>query len=145
MADVVLDANVIVGLLDGGDALAARARTLRAAIAAVGDHAALVDFLFAEAMSVLARRSRERKHARPDFDAIAKTAIARLAQGHIVFLSDRTPAVFGRVLDVMRETGGALNFNDGLVVVLQRDGVIGDVASFDVALDLVPGFRRREA
>jgi hypothetical protein len=47
------------------------------------------------------------------------------------------------VLDVVDATGGRLNVNDALLVVLQRDGVIGDLASFDTGFDGVDGFRRR--
>ncbi|MEI7894077.1 MAG: hypothetical protein WCI05_13365 [Myxococcales bacterium] len=67
MADVVLDANVLVGLLD-------------------------------------------------DHDVLASRSIAMLAQ--------------------------LRNFNDALLVVLQRADSIGDVASFDQGLDAAPGFRR---
>lgn len=51
-------------------------------------------------------------------------------------------ASFGAVLDVMKDAAGALNFNDALLVVLQRNGAIADVASFDRALDAAQGFRR---
>lgn len=46
------------------------------------------------------------------------------------------------VLDVIAASGGVLNFNDGLLVVLQRDAVIDDVASFDDGFDVIPAFRR---
>ena len=35
-----------------------------------------------------------------------------------------------------------LNFNDALLVVLQRNAIIDDVASFDEGFDKVDGFRR---
>jgi predicted nucleic acid-binding protein len=50
---------------------------------------------------------------------------------------------FDEVLGVVRATDGALNVNDALLVVLQRDGEVGDLASFDADFDLVEGFRRR--
>jgi len=37
----------------------------------------------------------------------------------------------------------SLNFNDALLVALQRDGGIGDVASFDSGFDSVPTLVRR--
>jgi predicted nucleic acid-binding protein len=46
------------------------------------------------------------------------------------------------VLDVVQETGGKVNVNDALLVVLQREGSIGEVASFDQKLDTASGFRR---
>jgi len=52
------------------------------------------------------------------------------------------PRFFGDIPDVIESTSGALNFNDALIVILQRDAIIDDVASFDEAFDTVAGFRR---
>lgn len=41
-------------------------------------------------------------------------------------------------------TQGTLNFNDALLVVLRREGVIDSVASFDQGFDQVEGFGRIE-
>lgn len=57
------------------------------------------------------------------------------------WLEGRSERLFGPVLTVIEESGGRLNFNDGMLVVLQREGVIGDVASFDRGFDAVRGFR----
>lgn len=51
-------------------------------------------------------------------------------------------ARFSAILDVVEATGGAVNFNDALLVVLQREGAIGEVASFDEALDVASDFGR---
>lgn len=42
----------------------------------------------------------------------------------------------------IEDSAGALNFNDGLLVVLQRNAIIDEVASFDEGFDRVGGFRR---
>jgi hypothetical protein len=44
---------------------------------------------------------------------------------------------FGRVLGVVEATAGRLNVNDALLVVLQREGMSGEVASFDSGFDAV--------
>ena len=46
-----------------------------------------------------------------------------------------------RILDVVSQSGGKLNFNDAALVALQREGVIDEVASFDATLAAYPGFR----
>jgi predicted nucleic acid-binding protein len=56
-------------------------------------------------------------------------------------LSD-APRLFADILSVIEASAGALNFNDSFLVILQRNGAIDDVASFDEAFDLVDGFRR---
>ena len=58
------------------------------------------------------------------------------------FVGAEHARLFGDVLDVVVRTGGALNFNDALLVVLQRDGVIDQVATFDEGFSVVPEFRR---
>src|SRR6266545_2178908 len=84
--EVVLDANVIVAQLDGGDALFDRARALG----------------------------------------------QRLREEGVELV----------ILDVVRDTGGRLNFNDALLAVLQRENFIGEVASFDQGFDVLPDIRR---
>ena len=139
MADAVLDANVLVGLFDRNDTLHSAASQLVQSILANGDVALLLDFCVAEALSVVCRRSRERKTNPPDLTAIFEHVRALNDAGKIVRAEGES---FAEVLAVMQTTSGALNFNDALLVVLQRRGTIGDVASFDVRLDLAEGFRR---
>lgn len=43
-----------------------------------------------------------------------------------------------RVLSLVEESGGKLNPNDAKLVLLQRDGVIGELATFDLALAAFP-------
>jgi predicted nucleic acid-binding protein len=45
-------------------------------------------------------------------------------------------------LEVIEASAGRLNFNDALLVVLQREGTIGEVASFDTGFDAVQEFHR---
>lgn len=141
MADVVLDANVLVGLFDRNDALHVNATRLVGRITSTGDTAVLLDFCLAEALSVLCRRARERKANPPDLGAIFGE-VRRLNDAGKVERVPEHGTTFGAVLDVMDAMAGALNFNDALLVVLQREGAIGDVASFDRALDTAEGFRR---
>jgi predicted nucleic acid-binding protein len=66
MADIVLDTNVFVALLDDHDSLAAAARALTQRLRDQEHRARLLDIVVAEAVSVLARRAAERKASPPD-------------------------------------------------------------------------------
>ena len=66
MADVVLDANVLVGLLDDHDVLASRSIAMLAQLRTAGARPVLLDICVGEAISVICRRSRERKFNPPD-------------------------------------------------------------------------------
>jgi hypothetical protein len=66
MAEVVLDANVLVGLLYADDVHHERARDLVERLETDGHFVVLIDVLVYEALSVLCRRARERKTSPPD-------------------------------------------------------------------------------
>jgi predicted nucleic acid-binding protein len=70
MAEVVLDANVLVGYLDANDVQHTRASALIDRLQADGHASVLLDVLVAEAVSVLCRRARERKASPPDLTAV---------------------------------------------------------------------------
>lgn len=57
MAEVVLDANVLVGYLDANDVQHTRASALLEQLEADGHQSILLDVLVAEAVSVLCRRA----------------------------------------------------------------------------------------
>ncbi|HET7505755.1 MAG TPA: type II toxin-antitoxin system VapC family toxin [Kofleriaceae bacterium] len=142
MADVVLDANVLVGYLDANDSQHARATELIERPEAEGHESVLLDGLVAEAISVLCRRARERKARPPDLATVLSLARRWHENGEIEPALSDVSNMFVDVLDVIDASAGRLNFNDALLVVLQRGAVIDDVASFDVAFDAVDGFRR---
>src|SRR5687768_12199540 len=69
MAEIVIDANVIVAHLYANDAQHARAEELLDRLERDGHGVVLLDILVQEAVSVLCRRAAERKTARPDLAA----------------------------------------------------------------------------
>jgi predicted nucleic acid-binding protein len=142
MADVVLDANVLVALLYAGDVHHQRARELVEQLEAEGHVVVAIDFLVHEAVSVLCRRARERKTSPPDLIKVL-TAVRRwFEDGYVRSVARETERLVADVLEVIEATSGTLNFNDALLVVLEREGIIDDLASFDAGFDVVPDFRR---
>jgi predicted nucleic acid-binding protein len=140
--EVVLDANVLVGLTDDLDSRAADARTLVERLRGRGAEPVLLDFLVGEALSALCRRFSERAAPglAPD---LAFVRYLRAEQtGQVRRLAAEGYARFDRVLTLVRDTSGRLNVHDAMIVLLQRDGWIGPVATFDEALAAAPGFVR---
>jgi predicted nucleic acid-binding protein len=128
MADVALDASVLVAWLDAGDALHGRAKDLPDRLRAAGDAPVFLDVCIAEAVSVTCRRARERKTRAPDLEAFLDLVGKLHELGEITFVAGVMESRLPDVLGVVRATGGVLNVNDALLVVLQRDGDIGDLA-----------------
>lgn len=140
--EIVLDANVLVGLADAADSRAGDARELVRRLRGRGAEPVLVDFLVGEALSALCRRFAERATLGLEPDLVFARYLAAEQAGQIRRLAGEGYARFDRVLAVVRETAGRLNVHDAMIVVLQREGRIGAVATFDEALGTTPGFVR---
>lgn len=140
--EVVLDANVIVAWLDEADVLATRARQLMQRLRDEGADLVLVDVTVTEALSVLCRRAAQRRTSPPNLAAALETIRGWHTRGAIRWIAREQERLFSRVLDVVESSAGRLNVNDALLVVLQSQGMIGDVASFDAGFDAAPQFVR---
>ncbi|MBI3203280.1 MAG: type II toxin-antitoxin system VapC family toxin [Myxococcales bacterium] len=138
----MLDANIIVGWLDKADVHSARATDLVEGLKRDGHVALLLDVFVAEAVSVICRRAQERRAKSTDLLNAISVVRRWHEAGQIAPVSGDIGNRFSAIMDVVETSAGALNFNDALLVVLQRAGAIGDVASFDRALDSASGFRR---
>lgn len=91
---------------------------------------------------MLCRRAAQRRTYPPDL-ASALDAVRRWSElGSIRWLAREHERLLPEILETIATTAGRLNFNDALLVALQRDGSIGEVASFDAGFDAVPTFSR---
>ena len=140
MAEVVLDANVIVALLYAGDSQHARAVALTDRLEAEGHDVVLVDFLVFEALSVLCRRAAQRKTAPPDLNAALAMMRNWFDNGEVRFLAREQERLATSVLDIVADSAGVLNANDALLVALQREAAIDTLATFDRNFERIAEF-----
>jgi predicted nucleic acid-binding protein len=140
MAEVVLDANVIVALLYADDSQHQRAVDLTTRLEGEGHSIVLVDFLVFEALSVLCRRAAQRKTVPPDLAAAVARMRSWFDNGEVRFLAHEAEHLATSILDVVTDSQGVLNANDALLVALQREGTIDVLATFDKGFDGVPNF-----
>jgi predicted nucleic acid-binding protein len=141
MAEIVLDANVIVGWLDQQDTQNERATRFVQRLHDQGHSILVLDVIAAEALSVICRRANERKDKTTDTSQFIATIRDWHQRGLMAFVSHDVETRFDQILDAVASSGGALNFNDALLVVLQREQSIHEVATFDAKLANVSGFR----
>ncbi len=141
MAKVIVDACVIIGYLDETDSVHSRAEALAERIHANGDALQVIDLALQEAISVLCRRATQRKQRPPNLPRILRDVREWLDEGLVGFTQSKLEPLFSEVLDVIEQSAGALNCNDAALVVLQRRGLVGVVATFDANLASYPGFR----
>ena len=142
MAELVLDANVIVAILYEADSQHLRARELVDRLEEAGDSLVLLDFIVFEALSVLCRRASERKTTPPDLEKAVAVMRGWFDAGEVQFLSRESERLVSKVLDVVTRTSGRLNANDALLVALVHEGAVDGLVSFDAGFDAVEGFRR---
>jgi predicted nucleic acid-binding protein len=141
MADVVLDANVLIAHFDQHDSLHERASAVMQGLRVGGHNAQLLDFVMNEVVSVLCRRAAQRSTNPPELAAILSKILVLYDDGEIEFLPSQIEQRFRSIIEIVRESSGRLNFNDATLCVLQRHAVIGEVATFDQELARYPGFR----
>ncbi len=114
MAELVLDANVIVAILYEADSQHRRARELVDQLERTGDSLVLLDFIVFEALSVLCRRASERKTTPPDLKKAVEVMRGWFDAGEVRFLSREAERLASNVLDGVTKTAGSLNANDAL-------------------------------
>jgi predicted nucleic acid-binding protein len=141
MAECVLDANVLVAWIEAADSLHTRAHDLMTQLEQDGTDPVLLDILVGEAVSVLCRRFRERRRT-GDLAAMLADFRRRIDRSAIMWVGSEAERLYEDILDFVALTGGKLNFNDAFIAVLQKEGRIGPVATFDAGFDAVPGFLR---
>jgi len=137
MSDCVLDANVLVAWMDAADSLHARAHELMTQLERDGSEPVLLG----EAVSVLCRRFRERRRS-GDLAVMLDGFRRRIDPSAKMWVGLEAERLYDSILDLVATTGGKLNFNDAFIAVLQKEGRIGPVATFDAGFDAVPGFVR---
>jgi predicted nucleic acid-binding protein len=151
MSEVALDANVLVAIWDAGDSLHGQAVALRERLQLDGHDVVLLDVCITEALSALCRRVEERARkfqrdrgtkAPPDLRVSLEQIRWWVLNAEVRWVSQSARKYFDDVLDVVEHSEGSLNFNDALLVVLHREAVIDNLASFDEDFDTIEGFPR---
>lgn len=142
MAEVVLDANVLVAVLDAADVHHRRAHDLLAHLRADGHELVFLDVLVGEAVSVLCRRTLQRRTDAVELPVILHVVRSWADRGEIRSTGAELDWALEETLGWVERSGAHLNFNDAFIVVLYEHGLIDELASFDAGFDIVEGLRR---
>ena len=141
MAVVAIDANVLVGLLDERDKWHGTAVAIRDALDRADAKLVCFDCVLNEAISVLARRTRER--GRPEqLDALLDRLARLIPVSDITWVSGEIERLYGEVVGLVRTSAGQLNFHDALIALICREQGIAALVSFDQDFDQVDWLTR---
>ncbi len=111
MATVVIDTNVLVGLLDAQDKWHDVAVALRDELNKAQVELVYFDCVINETISVLARRTFEQK--RPEqLEALLDQLESFIPASDITWASGETRRLYAEVVSLVRASSGKLNFHD---------------------------------
>mgnify|MGYP000750279458 CR=1 FL=1 len=141
MTPIGIDTSVIIGLLDSRDLWHPAAIHLQQAIQTAGWEPVYFDCALAEAIGTIARRLRE-KGREVEVPGLLDRLRVDFPPETITWIMPHVPRLYASVLELVRSSAGALNFNDGLIALVCREQSIPALASFDRDFDGVAWLRR---
>ena len=138
---ITLDSNVLVALISNRDSLHAKAEMLIRTCQSVQAELVYLDCVLSETLSVLGRRAEE-QHKSDEFPALVALLETHIPRNSIVWLTEHTRHYYADIIDLMRQSKGRLNFNDGLIAFGCRDMGLETIISFDSDFDTIPWLNR---
>jgi len=143
MVDLIVDANVLVALLDSVDKWHPTAVALYGTLRDTGARMLYLDCVINETIGVLGRRVREQGRT-SQFGELLSHLSALIPEAQITWIYPEVPRLYADILDLVRSSNGELNFHDALMALICRQLGVRYLASFDRDFDQVPWLERIE-
>jgi len=141
MTKVGIDTSVLIGLLDPKDVWHDAATALKEALQGHQAEIAVFDCVLAEAISTMARRIHEQRRA-ADLKHLLSRILTDYPLDDILWVLPDVPALYGEIVELVRSSGGELNFNDALIALSCHHRDVPFIASFDRDFDHVSWLQR---
>jgi predicted nucleic acid-binding protein len=138
---VGLDTSFVLGLIDDQDLWHDRALNLQSGLDRGDFHIHIFDCVLAEVISLLARRTQEKRRT-ASFADLAVRLRVRFPTRAITWLYPELPSAYDDVFATVTQSAGELNFNDALIALSCQKRSIPWLVSFDADFDRVPWLRR---
>lgn len=138
---IAVDSSVLVALLNPQDLWRTQAIDLQAALLANGVELLYFDCVVTEAISTATRRLYE-KGDRANVDDLLNRLMKQVPLDTITWIFPEVQRMYPTVIDLMRASKGALNFNDALIALACRERNIPAIASFDADFDSIDWLQR---
>jgi len=136
MTTVVIDTNVLVGLLDERDKWHGEALAIRDALVAAAVDVVYFDCVLNEVISVIARRMHEQGRS-AQFAPFLSRLNHLVPSEDITWASKETQRFYSQVVELVRSSTGELNFHDALIALTCREWNIAILVSFDQDFDRI--------
>jgi predicted nucleic acid-binding protein len=139
--EVAVDSSMLVALLNPRDLWRGQAVALHQALLTANVELFYFDCVVAEAISTAVRRLHEKGRV-ADVNELFDRLSAQVPNDTVTWVLPDVPRLYPDILDLMRTSGGALNFNDALIALACRERGIPAIASFDADFDQVNWLHR---
>jgi predicted nucleic acid-binding protein len=138
---IAVDSSVLVALLNPQDLWRTQATDLQAALLANGVELLYFDCVVTEAISTATRRLHEKRDW-TNVDDLLNRLMKQVPLDTITWIFPEVQRMYPTVIDLMRASKGALNFNDALIALACRERNIPAIASFDADFDSIDWLQR---
>lgn len=138
---VVVDSNILVGLLNPSDHWHNHSIIFHDALQVTALQLLYFDCVVAEAVSVTMRRLFEKERT-DDVEQFFNQLNAQIPKEDITWILPEVKDLYADVLALMRSTSGELNFHDALIAIVCREQQIPFIASYDRDFDQIPWLKR---
>lgn len=141
MNKAIIDANVLLALIDERDKWHSKAKAIIQILEDRGLEIIYLDCVINEVISVLGRRLEERNRLQ-DFVEIAEKIEDLIPKKEIVWIYPEVPHLYIEIMKLVKEKQGKLNFHDVLILLFSKKHKLGYLVSFDVDFDGIEWIRR---
>ena len=141
MKKAIIDANVLLALIDKKDKWHSEARAIAQALKERKWNIIYLDCVINEVISVLGRRFEERKGFQ-DFTEVIENLEKLVPEEEIEWLCLNLPNLYGDVVKLVKEKKGKLNFHDALIALFAKEYNLGYLVSFDKDFDEIEWITR---
>ena len=138
---VVIDTNVLVGLLNSNDHWHKHSVQFRNALLAANVQLIYLDCVIAEVTSTTVRRLFE-KGKEEDVEQFFDKLDVQIPHAGITWVLVEVQGLYTDILDMIRMSKGELNFHDALIALVCRKYQIPLIASYDQDFDQIPWLKR---
>jgi len=139
-----IDSSVLVALVDDRDKWHVQAKALLDALKEEVINVIYFDCVLNETISVMARRSEEQNRS-AQFPALLDGLLQQVPEELITWITLDTQRLYDRIVELVRQTQGRLNFHDALIALACQELEIKVILSFDRDFDEIPWMERYES
>jgi predicted nucleic acid-binding protein len=141
MNNAVIDSNVLIAIVDTRDSLHAKANRLIELVTRQNKSVVYFDCVLNETLSVLGRRLEEQKRSH-EFTGLVERVQTLIPDAIIVWVSSDIQRLYAKMIALMKQTEGKLNFHDALIALKCQELLIESLLSFDPDFDALTWLKR---